>query len=84
LLTGRQLTLKGEKHSQFEEHSDEKGRVHHRSERSYGAFQRAIELTYEADPAAITATFKNGVLTVIVPKPACVKDQTKKIAVKPS
>jgi HSP20 family protein len=81
-LTGRRLTLKGEKRSEFEEHSDEKGRIHHRSERSYGAFQRVIELSYEADPATISATFKDGVLTVIAPKPAAIKEQTKKIAIK--
>lgn len=84
LLTGRQLTLKGEKRSKFEEHKEDKGRVHHHSECSYGSFQRVIELPYEADPAAISATFKDGVLTVTVPKPAGVKAQTKKISVKPS
>jgi HSP20 family protein len=83
-LTGRRLAIKGEKRSQFEEHGDEKGRMIHRSERSYGAFQRVIELSYEADPAAISATFKDGVLTVIAPKPAAIKEQTKKIVVKPS
>jgi HSP20 family protein len=84
LLTGRQLTVKGEKLSQSEEQKEEKGRVRHYSERSYGAFQRMIELPYEADPAAINASFKDGVLSVTVPKPAAIKDQTKKITVKPS
>jgi HSP20 family protein len=82
LLTGRQLTLKGEKKSQLEEAKEEKGRTIHRSERYYGAFQRMIELPYEADPRAVSATFKDGVLTITIPKPAEIKAQTRKIDVK--
>lgn len=82
LLTGRQLTVKGEKKSQLDEKKEKEGRFMHRSERFYGAFQRMIELPYEADPKSVSATFKDGVLTVTVPKPAEVKGQTKKIDVK--
>lgn len=82
LLTGRQLTLKGEKKSEFDEDKQEEGRTIHRSERSYGAFQRVIELPYDASPKAVSATFKDGVLTVTVPKPAEMKSQVRKIDIK--
>jgi HSP20 family protein len=82
LLNGRQLTLKGEKKSEFEDNKEENGRILHRTERSYGAFQRIIELPYDADPKTVSAAFKDGVLMVTVPKPAEIKAQTKKIEVK--
>jgi HSP20 family protein len=82
LLSGRQLTLKGEKKSQFEERKEEEGRLLHRRERSYGAFQRTIELPYDADSASVEAAFKDGVLTVIVPKPKEIQGQSRKIDVK--
>lgn len=81
-MYGRQLTLKGKKKSQFEERKEEEGRMYHRSERSYGAFQRTIELPYDADPASIAATFKDGVLTVTIPKPAEIQSRAAKIEVK--
>jgi HSP20 family protein len=69
-VVGDRLTIKGEKKSQFEDKSDEQGRVVHRLERSYGAFQRTLPLPYEVDPDSISAEFKNGILTVRLPKPA--------------
>ena len=58
------LTIKGEK--KFEEEDKEKD--YHRVERSYGLFQRSIPLPVEVDADRVDATFKNGVLRVVLPK----------------
>jgi HSP20 family protein len=58
------LTLKGEKKTQTEE----KGETWFFSERQYGAFQRSFRLPPDADPAAVGASMKGGVLTVSVGK----------------
>ena len=64
-LTENLLTLKGEKRLEHEER--EEGAVH-RIECGYGSFQRTIQLTCEVVAEEATATFRNGVLTVTLPK----------------
>jgi HSP20 family protein len=80
--TGDQLSIKAEKKSEAEEKKDEKGRIYHRIERSFGSFQRTMTLPFQVDTSKVTASFKDGVLTVTVPKPPEVQKQTKKIEVK--
>lgn len=63
-LDEQALVLRGEKRMDREE----KKRNWHISERSYGSFQRTIPLPSGLDPARIRASFKNGVLTVRLPK----------------
>ena len=75
-LTDNVLTISGEKKA---EEKDE-GENYYRVERSYGSFARSITLSHEVEADKIEATFKNGVLTVILPKAP--EAQTKKIAVK--
>lgn len=58
------LTISGEKHQEQED----RGKNYHRMERSYGAFKRSIPLMCDVDESKVEATFKNGVLTVILPK----------------
>lgn len=58
------LILKGERH--FER--DTKEENFHRIERSYGKFFRSFSLPSEVDPEKVKASFKDGVLEVIVPK----------------
>lgn len=70
------LTLKGEKKVEKEE--KEEGRYH--VERSYGAFQRRVMLPCDVDPDKSKATFKKGVLSVILPKTAKAQN-AKKIAI---
>jgi HSP20 family protein len=65
-----QLTIKGEKRSEHQETRESQGHVLHKTERSYGAFHRTLTLPYRAEPEQITATFKDGVLRVTIPKPA--------------
>ena len=81
-VSGDQLLIKGEKKSEVEEKKDEKGRAFHRVERSFGSFQRLMSLPYEFDPDKVQAFFKDGVLTLTVPKPTEAQKKTKKIEIK--
>jgi HSP20 family protein len=58
------LTLEGEKKY---EHEEKKG-DYYRSERSYGAFRRSFRLSDDVNKNKIKADYKNGVLTVSIPK----------------
>lgn len=72
------LTIKGEKRSEREE----KGRTYFFSEREYGAFQRSFRLPEDAQADDVTADFKDGVLTLKVPKAGPPPDRTKTIKVR--
>jgi len=72
------LSLKGERKAETEE----EGKNFYRKERTYGAFYREVELPIEVDAARVEATFKNGVLTVNLPKSEKSKEETKKIPIK--
>lgn len=58
------LTISGERDRQDEE----EGRQFHRVERSYGRFERSFSLPANVDPANISASLKNGLLTIAIPK----------------
>lgn len=58
------LTIKGEKKFE-EEHKEED---FHRIERSYGSFQRSIRLPAAVDESGAKASFKKGVLKLVIPK----------------
>ena len=70
------LTLRGEKRSETED----KDRQF--SERYYGRFERRIPIGYEIEEDRIDARFKNGVLSVILPKTPKAQSQAKRIAIK--
>ena len=70
------LTVRGEKKAEKEE-QDKNYRL---IERSYGSFQRTLELPDGCNADAIKASIAKGVLKVTVPKPA--PAQAKKIEVK--
>lgn len=76
LLDDGVLTLKGEKHSETE---DKDKRF---SERFYGRFERRIPLGYEVKEDKVDARFKNGVLTVTLPKSEKAQSLVKRITVK--
>ena len=79
-ITDNILTLKGEKKSQTEDKSTEKGMTFYRQERTYGSFTRRIALPTEVDADKVEATFKNGILSISLPKTE--KSQPKPIAIK--
>ena len=58
------LLINGEKESEKEE----KDKRYHRVERTYGAFSRAMRLPSAVDGSKATADFKNGVVTITLPK----------------
>ncbi len=76
LLNDGVLSLKGEKRSETEDKDKQF------SERYYGRFERRIPVGYEVKEDEIEARFKNGVLTVTLPKTEKAQSQVKRIAIK--
>ena len=72
------LTIKGEKRVEKEE----KKKNYYLSERRFGSFQRSFQVPDGVDADKIAATFKNGVLTVSLPKSPEAQKKEKKIAIK--
>lgn len=70
------LTIRGEKKSEREEKKEQRRYV----ERSYGSFSRSFRLPADADAEHVDASFKDGVLTIRLPKIEAAKPRT--IAVK--
>jgi HSP20 family protein len=75
-LRDEMLVIQGEKKSEREE-KKERGRY---VERSYGSFSRAFTLPADADAERLEASFKEGVLTVRIPRREALKP--KQIAIK--
>lgn len=72
------LLLRGERKEEKEVEEES----FYRAERTWGKFFRRVPLAFEVDPAAVKASFKDGVLEVTVPLPKEVKKpKTQKIAV---
>jgi HSP20 family protein len=71
-----QLWISGERQHE----SEEKGKTYHRVERNYGQFRRVIALGADVDAEGVEANYRDGVLTLNVPKVAAV--QPRRIAVK--
>jgi len=70
------LTITGEK----KEAAEEKGENYYHVRRRYGTFRRDIALPPGVDPDKVEATYRDGVLTVTVPKTE--KAKAKRIEVK--
>jgi len=75
-LTGDTLTIKGEKK---DERKESKGN-YRLVERRYGTFSRTIPVPAGIDADKVSAEFKNGVLTITLPKTE--ETRTKKIQIK--
>jgi HSP20 family protein len=73
-LAGGMLSIKGEKRTETED----KERLF--SERYYGRFERRIPIE-DVDQDKVTAAFKNGVLTVTMPKLPQAQSKVKRIAI---
>ena len=71
-LQEQYLTIKGEK---TQEKLDKEER-YHRVERFYGSFARSVRLPVGVDGSRVTASFKNGLLTVTLPKTTAAKGTT--------
>ena len=77
-LSNGVLTIKGEK----KEEKEESKKDYYLSERRYGSFQRSFQVPEGVDAEKIEANFKNGILTVSLPKTAAAQKDQKKIAIK--
>ena len=77
-LTNGTLSITGEKR----EEKEEKTKDYHVKERSYGSFHRSFSVPDSVDAGKIEAKFKNGVLTVTLPKKVEAVVPAKKIEVK--
>ena len=71
------LTITGEKR----EEKEEKKKDYFLSERRYGSFKRSFRVSDGIDADKIEAIFKNGVLTVTLPKTAEAQKKSKTIAI---
>ncbi|MFY9727239.1 MAG: Hsp20/alpha crystallin family protein [Bryobacteraceae bacterium] len=69
------LTIAGER--KFEKEDSAKG--YHRIERSYGSFTRSFAVPNSFDTDKISASFKNGVLSVSLPKKEAAKPRQIKV-----
>jgi HSP20 family protein len=72
------LTIRGEKRDEKEE----KNKDYYLRERSFGSFERSFQVPEDVEPDRINASFKKGVLTVMLPKSAQAERAEKKIEVK--
>jgi len=72
------LVIRGEKKSEREE----KDSNYHRIERSYGRFERILQLATPVDKSRVAATMKDGVLHVSVPKAEEAREREVQIEVK--
>jgi len=74
------LTLKGER--KFEK--DDQTQGYHRIERSYGSFVRYFSLPDTVEADKVHADYKNGVLSVSLPKKEIAKPRSIKVEVHPN
>jgi HSP20 family protein len=72
------LTIKGEK----QEEKEEKKKDYYLHERRFGSFERSFRVPEGVDTNKIEATFKKGVLTVMLPKKPEAQKPEKKIEIK--
>lgn len=77
-VTHDAVTIKGEK----KEEKEDKGKNYYYMERSYGSFHRAIPLAVEPETGKAEASFKNGVLTITLPKSVSAKARETKVPIK--
>ena len=77
-IANNTMTIRGEK----KQEKEEKEKDYYRVERSYGSFQRVLSLPEDADQGDVKATFKNGVLTVTMPRKTLPKSEVKRIDIK--
>jgi HSP20 family protein len=77
-LAGDILTIKGEKKAEREEKNGDATYM----ERRFGSFSRSVRLPFEVKDEKIDAKFKDGVLTIHLPKPAELQRAVRRIEVK--
>jgi HSP20 family protein len=76
-MSADSISIKGEKRPDRQE----RRRDFFINERAFGAFRRTIALPGGIDTERVSASFKNGVLTIIIPKTEQAQKDVKRIAV---
>ena len=76
------LTLAGERKEEREENDEKRGFMHRESFR--GRFERSLALPENADEKGVTASYKNGVLTLAIPKRPVAKPEVRTIPIQTS
>ncbi len=76
-VEGDVLRISGERKA-----PEAEGASWHRRERAFGAFARTVQLPFRVDPDAVEARFRNGLLEVLLRRPA--EDRPRKIDIKAS
>jgi len=66
------LTVEGER----QQEKEEKGKKFHKIERSFGRFVRRVAVPTDVDQQKVSAEFKDGVLSVHLPKSASAKPRS--------
>jgi HSP20 family protein len=64
-IDGDLLTIKGEKKFERDVEGEDRSVI----ERSEGSFERSFRFGWDVDPETVEASYKNGVLEVVIPKP---------------
>ncbi len=72
------LRIKGEK----KQESEEKKKGYYKMERSYGSFERVLNLPEDCDKESVASEFKDGVLTVTMKRKPLTKNNVKKVEIK--
>ena len=74
-LSGDTLTISGERKQEIEK----KGKTYYRIERAYGKFQRTVTLPTEVEGDKAKATYRAGILELVLPKSE--KSKAKEISI---
>lgn len=77
-FTDNVLTLRGER----KEEKEAKEKSYYRFERWSGSFERSFEFATEIDAAKAKASFKDGVLELVIPKAESAKPKQVKVEIK--
>ena len=77
-LRNGNIVFSGEK----QQDKEEKAKDFYLKERNYGSFERSFSLPEGVDVGKVSATFRNGVLSVTLPKTAEAQKPAKKVEIK--
>ncbi|RLC23148.1 MAG: hypothetical protein DRH56_07935 [Deltaproteobacteria bacterium] len=77
-ISDDRVIISGEK----KDETEDRGRGYHRVERYYGAFHRQLPLPAEVDREKAEAVFKDGVLTLRLPKTPAAREKIRKIEIR--
>ncbi|MCQ2354039.1 MAG: Hsp20/alpha crystallin family protein [Clostridia bacterium] len=78
-ISGETMTVKAERHSDFEDNDKKNNYVH--IERSYGSYSRSFDIS-GIDSDKICAKYEDGVLSVELPKQEIKEPETRKLEIK--